>query len=605
MTTVDRALALLTGDDAPPAQPPSARTIEKAVAWEIEDEIAAKTGRARFGPLQALAGDLDALEESIKEVDAWLAKNVDDLDGVDAAVRDVSDDTKQNEVVTENLEALDRVLAKIVATAPQGLSLHPRAEKALRLRSVDRDVTRGADQLRAALKNASVLRKDDTYQGLRSVREQKNHLDRVRSRFAQDASKLASKRLSSIFLRQDSVGGTTASAEQRRDALLRRQAAAHDRVLKDASLKTLCGALARIRASSALKACHQAWAKASASMYGESIAALIDALRRESRFVERLLDDVIPVVDREQSFAKKVFGVRDDDCLKVQFATLRKALLNAAAAPDTDPITVYAACDRKTSSFVSTLLREARSTAADGIRQEVRIAGDRCDAQDLKRYKRRDHKLGGAPADGAAFACSLCDAVERSLQSLDDQRVRRDVVEPAYKALLLKVDAMIDRIAEANAKHAHLSRVETRYFLARRLQTHAKSPRLQAYAAKCRAASDDASKAYATAMMDNAFPKASAYFDLRSRGAATSAKGFDAARSEIAKAEKSLRNLAERLDKHVAARGDDALRGMLRGCVFGHAAQAIASYDALARADGRGLDDAARAVALAKRMRAL
>ena len=68
MSTVDRALALLTGDDAPPAATPSARTIEKAVAWEIEDEIAAKTGRARFGPLQALAGDLDALEESIKEV---------------------------------------------------------------------------------------------------------------------------------------------------------------------------------------------------------------------------------------------------------------------------------------------------------------------------------------------------------------------------------------------------------------------------------------------------------------------------------------------------------------------------------------------------------
>jgi hypothetical protein len=605
MSTVDRALALLTGDEPQHTQTPSARTIEKAVAWEIEDEIAAKTGRARFGPLQALAGDLDALEESIKEVDAWLAKNVDDLDGVDAAVRDVSDDTKTNEVVTENLEALDRVLAKIVSTAPQGLSLHPRAEKALRLRSVDRDVTRGADQLRAALKNASFLRKDDTYQGLRSVREQKNHLDRVRSRFAQDASKLASKRLSNVFMRQDSVGGTTASAEQRRDALLRRQAAAHDRVLKDASLKTLCGALARIRASSALKACHQAWAKASASMYGESIAALIDALRRESRFVERLLDDVIPVVDREQSFAKKVFGTRDDDCLKVQFATLRQALLGAAAASDTDPITVYAACDRKTSSFVAILLREARSTAADGIRQEVRTAGDRCDAQDLKRYRKRDHKLGGAPADGAAFACSLCDAVERSLQSLDDQRVRKDVVEPAYKALLLKVDAMIERTAAANAKHSNLSRVETRYFLARRLLNHTKSPRLQAYAAKCRAASDDASKAYATAMMDNAFPKASSYFDARSRGAATSAKGFDAARSEVARAEKSLRNLAERLDKHVAARGDDALRGMLRGCVFGHAAQAIASYDALARADGRGLEDAARAVALAKRMRAL
>ena len=134
MSTVDRALALLTGDEPQHTQTPSARTIEKAVAWEIEDEIAAKTGRARFGPLQALAGDLDALEESIKEVDAWLAKNVDDLDGVDAAVRDVSDDTKTNEVVTENLESLDRVLAKVVATAPQGLSLHPRAEKALRLR---------------------------------------------------------------------------------------------------------------------------------------------------------------------------------------------------------------------------------------------------------------------------------------------------------------------------------------------------------------------------------------------------------------------------------------------------------------------------------------
>ena len=188
---------------------------------------------------------------------------------------------------------------------------------------------------------------------------------------------------------------------------------------------------------------------------------------------------------------------------------------------------------------------------------------------------------------------------------MDSDKVRTDVVEPAYKALLLKVDAMIDRIAEANAKHSNLSRVETRYFLARRLKQHAKSPRLQAYAAKCRAAADDASKAYATAMMDNAFPKASQYFDARARGAATSAKGFDAARSEVARAEKALRNLAERLDKHVAARGDDALRGMLRSCVFGHAAAAIASYDALARADGRGLDDAARAVALAKRMRAL
>ena len=36
-------------------------------------------------------------------------------------------------------------------------------------------------------------------------------------------------------------------------------------------------------------------------MYGESIAALIDALRRSPNFVERLLDDVIPVVDEQAS----------------------------------------------------------------------------------------------------------------------------------------------------------------------------------------------------------------------------------------------------------------------------------------------------------------
>ena len=68
-------------------------------------------------------------------------------------------------------------------------------------------------------------------------------------------------------------------------------------------------------------------------MYGESIAALIDALRRSPNFVESLLDDVIPVVDREQSFAKKVFGMRDDECMKVQFRdAASSAFLSAAAA---------------------------------------------------------------------------------------------------------------------------------------------------------------------------------------------------------------------------------------------------------------------------------
>ena len=101
-------------------------------------------------------------------------------------------------------------------------------------------------------------------------------------------------------------------------------------------------------------------------------------------------------------------------------------------------------------------------------------------------------------------------------------------------------------------------------------------------------------------MMDNAFPKSSSYFDARSRGAATSRQGFDAARSEVSKAEKGCRSLAGRADKHVAARGDDALRGMLRSVVFGRGRGDRVSTRA--RADGRGLDDAARAVALAKRL---
>ena len=208
------------------------------------------------------------------------------------------------------------------------------------------------------------------------------------------------------------MGGTAASAEQEGatrcyDGKVRRTT----RVLRCFFKNALWGSRS-YKSVERVKACHQAWAKASASMYGESIAALIDALRRSPRFVERLLDDVIPVVDREQSFAKKVFGARDDECMKVQFEALRKALLGAAAAPDTDPITVYAACGRRHPHSSPLCSRRAGSTQQDGIPPGGRTAGDRCDAQDLKRYRKRDHKLGGAPADGAAFACSLCDAVE-------------------------------------------------------------------------------------------------------------------------------------------------------------------------------------------------
>lgn len=608
MSTIDLALVLITGDAAGPPHKYMDRTLTQAVAWEIEDEIASKTGRARFGPLQALAGDLDALEASIGDVDAWLAKNVDDLAGVEEAVRDVTDDARKSEAVKENLESLDRVLARVVASAPAGLGLHPRAEQALRLRDLGngRDVTRGADQLRAALKNVALLKKEDTYRNLRSLRDQQTHLDRVARRFAADAAALASRKLVSIIQRQDSVGGTTVAA-QRAAVLVKRQASAHDRVLKDASLKTLCGALARIRAARELKKCHRAWAEASKKgVYTDAITAVAVSRRREPFYIQRLLDDLVGVVDKEQAFAKKVFGLRDDDCLRVQFKALREACAAATAAPGVELIAVYAACDRRgMSTFVTTLLQEVQGDAADGFRAEARRAGDRCDAQDLKRYRKRDHKLGGAPADGAAFACSLCDAVEKALGQLKDPaRPRTQLVEPAYKALLARVDALIERTATANAKHAQLSRVETLFFVAHRLRGHAASPRLVAYAAKCRALAKDAAQAYATFMVDGAFPKASKYFDARARGAATSAKGFDAARAEVAKTEKALRSMADRLEKHVAARGDDALRRMLRAAVFDHAAAALASYDALARADGRWLDDSARAVAVAKRMRA-
>ena len=230
-----------------PAQPPSARTIEKAVAWEIEDEIAAKTGRARFGPLQALAGDLDALEESIKEVDAWLAKNVDDLVGVDAAVRDVSDDTKTNEVVTENLEALDRVLAKIVSTAPQGLSLHPRAEKALRLRSVDRDVTSGRGPIKGGAEERLCPSERTTpIKVERSVREQKHDLDRVRA-VRPGRIKISVEAPLECFYAAGFCREGRRRPRSRGETHCYVDGAAHARVLKDASLKTLCGALARYK----------------------------------------------------------------------------------------------------------------------------------------------------------------------------------------------------------------------------------------------------------------------------------------------------------------------------------------------------------------------
>ena len=48
MSTVDRALALLTGTTRCPHRA-ERETIEKAVAWEIEDEIAAKTGARASG----------------------------------------------------------------------------------------------------------------------------------------------------------------------------------------------------------------------------------------------------------------------------------------------------------------------------------------------------------------------------------------------------------------------------------------------------------------------------------------------------------------------------------------------------------------------------
>ena len=122
------------------------------------------------------------------------------------------------------------------------------------------------------------------------------------------------------------MGGTTASAEQRRDALLRRQAAAHDRVLKDASLKTLCGALARIS-----RKC----AESMSSSVGQGVRIHVRRVHRgaDRRFEARIRASssvcwttLSQLSTKNRASPRKVFGTRDDECMKVQFATLRKAL---------------------------------------------------------------------------------------------------------------------------------------------------------------------------------------------------------------------------------------------------------------------------------------
>ena len=122
--------------------------VERAVAWEIEDEVAAKTGKTGDGRRAALAAALDALEAKLDGVGAWLARNAEDLEGMGGAVRDIVDDNASLETHRCNLRRLDAALARIAGPAlgasddedddddgdeaGRGLALGPEAEALLR-----------------------------------------------------------------------------------------------------------------------------------------------------------------------------------------------------------------------------------------------------------------------------------------------------------------------------------------------------------------------------------------------------------------------------------------------------------------------------------------
>ena len=54
--------------------------VERAVAWEIEDEIARKTGKDGSDARAELSGALDALEAKLEAVGGWLSRSGSDLE---------------------------------------------------------------------------------------------------------------------------------------------------------------------------------------------------------------------------------------------------------------------------------------------------------------------------------------------------------------------------------------------------------------------------------------------------------------------------------------------------------------------------------------------
>ena len=268
--------------------------IERAVAWEIEDEVAVKTGRARRGPRADLAASLDALEVSLDRVGAWLSRNEGDLEGVESAVAEIVDDNASLETTRANLGALDGALARLAAPAaapdgdgeedgddddgaPRGLALAP-ADAALlgdpfaalraaagREDELRWDLRRAATAWAAASRNAAAVAADGKYAGLGAVAERTRALAALGDAFEAGAARAVGERLrAAAYRRADAASddpSTTASAAAIATSLRRRQTEAHEAARSD-GVAGLLDALEVMGRTAALQRSRRRWADA-------------------------------------------------------------------------------------------------------------------------------------------------------------------------------------------------------------------------------------------------------------------------------------------------------------------------------------------------------
>ena len=289
--------------------------VERAVAWEIEDEVAAKTGKAGDGRRAALAAALDALEAKLDGVGAWLARNAEDLEGMGGAVRDIVDDNASLETHRCNLRRLDAALARIAGPAlgasddeddddgdeaGRGLALGPEAEALLRdpeaavarANRANGDVdelawrfARAAEELGAARRRCDALGDDDGYAALAAVRERRRQLAELADGFARRADQAVKGRVLDLcdaweaeWARSDAHSGTL-SAAALATALRRRQADAHAKVRGDA-VCALIGGVAALDRRDVLASLRRTWARATRNaLYGPRVEAYVAARR--------------------------------------------------------------------------------------------------------------------------------------------------------------------------------------------------------------------------------------------------------------------------------------------------------------------------------------